>query len=145
MSLFAAMDVAAGGLAAQRQRIELLVQNIANSETTRTPEGGPYRRRDAIFVSEPAPAPFRTLLAGVMGEPLTGVAVAEITIDDSEPDRRWAPSHPDADAEGYVLFPRVNPIEDMVDLNASVRSFQANLAAMGAIKEMLNRSIDLVR
>ncbi len=145
MSLFAALDVSATGMAAQRMRVELLVQNIANSETTRTPEGGPYRRRDAIFVSEPAPAPFRTLLSGLMGQPLTGVSVAEVTVNEGEPERRYVPGHPDADAEGYVAFPRLNPIEDMVDLTSSVRGYQANLAAMGAVKEMIQRSIDLLR
>ena len=145
MSLFSALEVSASGLAAQRTRVELLVQNIANSETTRTPEGGPYRRRDAVFVSEPAPAPFRTMLAGMLGEPLVGVAVAEIVEDAGEPERRYAPGHPDADPEGYVAFPRLNPVEDMVDLTASVRSFQANLAAMGAVKDMIQRSIELLR
>ena len=145
MSLFSAWEVSSSGLAAQRLRVELLVQNLANSETTRTPEGGPYRRRDAIFMSEPAPASFRTLLAGTLGEPLVGVGVAEITVDESEPERRYQPGHPDADAEGYVAFPHMNPVEDMVDLTAAVRSYQANLAAMAAVKEMLHRSIDLIR
>ncbi len=145
MSLFSALEVAASGMAAQRTRVELLIQNIANSETTRTPEGGPYRRRDAIFVSEPLPAPFHTLLAGFSGEPPVGVRVADVTVDESEPERRYLPGHPDADAEGYVRLPRVNPVEDMVDLTASVRSFQANLAAMSAVKDMLHRSLDLLR
>ena len=145
MSLFSALAVSASGLAAQRTRVELLVQNLANSETTRTPEGGPYRRREAIFVSEPVPTPFRVLLAGSLGEPLAGVSVAEIAVDASEPERRYLPGHPDADPDGYVAFPAFNPVEDMVDLTAAVRSFQANLAAMGAVKEMLNRSLDLVR
>jgi len=145
MSLFAAMQVSATGLAAQRTRVELLVQNLANAEATRTPEGGPYRRRDAIFMSEPMPASFRALLEGSLGEPLVGVTVAEITVDESEPERRYLPGHPDADPNGYVLFPRVNPVEDMVDLTAAVRSYQANLAAMSAAKEMLQRSLDLLR
>jgi flagellar basal-body rod protein FlgC len=132
MSLFSSLEVSASGMAAQRLRVELLVQNIANSETTRTPEGGPYRRRDAVFVSEP----FREAL---------GVAVAEITQEEGEPERRYVPGHPDADAEGYVAFPRLNPIEDMVDLTAAVRSYQANLAAMGAVKDMIQRSVDLLR
>jgi flagellar basal-body rod protein FlgC len=136
VSLFSALAVSASGLAAQRTRVELLVQNLANSETTRTPEGGPYRRREAIFMSEAAPAPFRELL---------GVAVAGITVDEAEPERRYLPGHPDADASGYVAFPAMNPVEDMVDLTAAVRSFQANLAAMSAVREMLNRSLDLVR
>jgi len=145
MSLFSAWEVSATGLAAQRMRVELLVQNLANSETTRTPEGGAYRRRDAIFHSEPLPASFRTLLEGRLGEPLVGVTVAEITVDESDPERRYLPGHPDADGEGYVGFPRVNPVEDMVDLTAAVRSYQANLSAMSAVKELLQRSMDLLR
>jgi flagellar basal-body rod protein FlgC len=145
MSLFSALDVAASGMAAQRMRSELLVENIANSETTRTPEGGPYRRRDAIFMSEAVRTPFRTMLAGLTGEPLAGVAIADVTVDESEPERRYVPGHPDADSEGYVAFPRISPVEDMVDLTASVRAYQANLASMTAIKEMIHRSIDLLR
>ena len=145
MSLFSALDVAASGLAAQRMRTELLVENIANSETTRTPEGGPYRLRDAIFMSAAVKTPFGTMLAGLTGEPLAGVAVAEVTVDESEPERRYVPGHPDADAEGYVAFPRINPAEDMVDLMNATRSFQANVAAMTAVKDMINHSLDLLR
>ncbi|HYM09669.1 MAG TPA: flagellar basal body rod protein FlgC [Bryobacterales bacterium] len=145
MSLFDAMAISSSGLAAQRTRIQLLIENLANSETTRTPEGGPYRRRDAVFTSEPLPASFQAVLSGNLGEPLAGVRVAEVTVDERSPDRRYLPAHPDADAEGYVSFPRINPVEDMVDLTAAVRSYQANLAAMGAAKDMMRRSLDLVR
>ena len=145
MSLFSAWEVSASGLVAQRTRVELLVQNLANSETTRTPEGGPYRRRDAIFMSEPAPGSFRTQLASAFGDALEGVRVAEVTVDDSEPQRRYQPGHPDADSQGYVAFPHINPVEDMVDLTSAVRSYQANLAAMNSVKEMLQRSMDLLR
>jgi len=145
MSLFSALRVSATGLEAQRTRVELLVENLANSETTRTPEGGPYRRREAVFRSEPLPAPFGVMLAGLTGDPPVGVAVAEIRVDDTPPERRYQPGHPDAGAEGYLLAPPVNPVEDMVDLMSAVRSYQANVAAMGAVKEMLHRSIDLVR
>ncbi len=145
MSLFSALQVSASGMAAQRTRVELLVQNIANSETTRTPDGGPYRRRDAVFTSEPEMAPFGALLAGNLSEPLSGVRVAEVVVDDSEPEMRYAPGHPDADANGYVAFPRIHPVEDMVDLTAAVRSYQANLAAMGAVKDMMRRSMDLLK
>jgi flagellar basal-body rod protein FlgC len=149
MSLFSAWEVSASGMEAQRARVELLVENLANSETTRTPDGGPYRRRDAVFTSEPIPSPFQAMLAGTMagtlGEPLSGVRVADIVVDDSEPERRYVPGHPDADGEGYVAFPHINPVEDMVDLTSAVRSYQANLAAMNAVKDMLRRSIDLIR
>lgn len=144
MSLFTALSVSASGLAAQRTRAELLAENLANAETTRTPAGGPYRRKDAIFAAEPVASAFAdTFSAEVAG--LNGVRVAEIVEDPREPEKRYLPGHPDADAEGYVAFPRINPAEDMVDLMGAVRGYQANLAAVSAIKDMIHRSIELLR
>jgi flagellar basal-body rod protein FlgC len=144
MSLFSALSVSASGMAAQRTRAELLVQNMANSETTRTPEGGPYRRKDVVFQSQPAEGSFAAMYQGEAGM-LTGVGVAEVVTDTREPERRYMPGHPDADKEGYVAMPRVNPAEDMVDLMGTSRSYQANIAAMGAVKDMIHRSLDLLR
>jgi flagellar basal-body rod protein FlgC len=76
---------------------------------------------------------------------MTGVAVGEVVLDTREPDRRYVPGHPDADKDGYVLFPRINPAEDMVDLMGATRSYQANVSAMTSIKEMIKSSIDLLR
>lgn len=146
MSLFSALSVSASGMAAQRTRAALLVENIANSETTRTPEGGPYRRKDAIFSSQETGSPFGSELdAQLGGEPLTGVAVSGISVDTREPEKLYMPGHPDADANGYVAMPRINPAEDMVDLVGANRSYQANVAAMSAVKDMIQKSIDLLR
>lgn len=145
MSLFSALSVSASGMAAQRVRAELLVENIANSETTRTAEGGPYRRKDAIFTSDSVQSPFGSELAARMGEPLTGVRIDGISVDNREPERRYLPGHPDADAGGYVAVPRVDAAEDMVDLMSASRSYQANVSAMSAVKDMIQRSIDLLR
>ena len=94
-------------MAAQRTRAALLVENIANSETTRTPEGGPYRRKDAIFSTEPMASAFASELdASLTGEPLTGVTVAGISVDSSAPEKHYMPGHPDADADGYVAMPQ---------------------------------------
>ena len=144
MSLFSLLSVSASGMSAQRARAELLVENLANSETTRTPEGGPYRRKDAIFASEPADSPFSSIFESQLGRP-DGVKVSEIVVDDRDPDRRYLPGHPDADKDGYVAFPRINPAEDMVDLMSATRSYQANVAAISAVKDMIQRSIDLLR
>ncbi len=144
MSLFVALSVSASGLAAQRTRAELLAENLANAETTRTPAGGPYRRKDAVFAAEPAASAFADAFHTELGG-LTGVRVVEIVEDAREPEKRYLPGHPDADAEGYVAFPRINPAEDMVDLMGAVRGYQANLAAISAIKDMIHRSIDLLR
>lgn len=142
MSLFSSLSVSASGMSAQRTRAELLVQNMANSETTRTPEGGPYRRKDAVFSTADETSPFSAVFQNEMG---TGVQVSEITEDNSEPDRRYMPGHPDADKDGYVAFPKINPAEDMVDLMSASRGYAGNVAAMTAIKDMINRSIDLMR
>ena len=142
MSLFSSLSVSASGMAAQRTRAALLVENIANSETTRTPEGGPYRRKDAIFSASPVESGFSSELESQMQ---TGVQVTSISVDPRDPERQYVPGHPDADSEGYVSVPRVNPAEDMVDLVTANRSYQANVAAMSAVKDMIQKSIDLLR
>ncbi|HTC32386.1 MAG TPA: flagellar basal body rod protein FlgC [Bryobacteraceae bacterium] len=145
MSLLSVLSVSASGMAAQRTRAELLVQNMANSETTRTPEGGPYRREDAVFQSAPQTSPFSAVFQTEMASGVNGVEVAEVVQDSSEPEKRYMPGHPDADADGYVAFPNVQPAEDMVDLLSAQRGFEANVAAMTAIKDMITHSIDLMR
>jgi flagellar basal-body rod protein FlgC len=145
VSLLSVLSVSASGMAAQRTRAELLVQNMANSETTRTPEGGPYRREDAVFQSAPQTSPFSAVFQTEMASGVNGVEVAEVVQDSSEPEKRYMPGHPDADADGYVAFPNVQPAEDMVDLLSAQRGFEANVAAMTAIKDMITHSIDLMR
>ena len=145
MSLLISLSVAASGMEVQRTRAELLVENLANSETTRTAEGGPYRRKDAIFQAESQGSAFSSIFQSELGGTSTGVSVAEIVQDTRAPERRYMPGHPDADADGYVAFPRINPAEDMVDLLSATRSYHANVAAMTAVKDMLNRSIDLLK
>ncbi len=144
MSLFSALSVGASGMAAQRARAELLVENLANAETTRTPEGGPYRRKDAVFESTPVGSPFSSVF-GQEIEAANGVSVASVVTDTRDPEKRYMPGHPDADANGYVAFPRVNPAEDMVDLMGAARGYEANVAAIGAVKDMIQRSIDLLK
>jgi len=145
MSLFSVLSVSVSGMQAQRTRAELLVENLANSETTRTPEGGPYRRKDAIFSSTPTASPFSAVFQTEMGDGVSGVEVSNVTEDTREPERRYLPGHPDADATGYVSFPRINPAEDMADLLSASRGFEGNVAAMSAIKSMLQKSIDLMK
>lgn len=144
MSLFSVLSIGASGMAAQRTRAELLVENLANAETTRTPEGGPYRRKDAVFSSAEIASPFASVFETHMRGP-GGVTVADIITDTREPERHYLPGHPDADAEGYVAFPRMNPAEDMVDLLGAARGYQANIAAISAVKDMIERSLDLLR
>ena len=143
MSLFSALSVSASGMSAQRARAELLVENMANAETTRTPEGGPYRRKDAVFESASVESPFSSVFGQQM-EDGTGVRVAAVVTDTRDPEKRYMPGHPDADANGYVAVPRINPAEDSVDLLSAARSFEANVAAITAVKDMIQRSINLL-
>jgi flagellar basal-body rod protein FlgC len=144
VSLFSVMSIGASGMAAQRARAELLVENLANAETTRTPGGGPYRRKDVVFESATVESPFSSVFQSEV-QAAGGVAVSEVVQDTRDPERRYMPGHPDADKDGYVAFPRVNAAEDMVDLMGASRSYQANVAAIGAVKDMIQRSIDLMR
>jgi flagellar basal-body rod protein FlgC len=151
MSLFSTLNVSGSGLDAQRLRVELLAQNVANAQTTRTPEGGPYRRRHVVFEADPVTgSPFRAAFGdlrtggGALDQrELYGVRVARVAIDDSPPERRYLPQHPDANPEGYVEFPSFHAVEDMVDLSAAVRSYQANLAVIAAVKEMIQRTLEI--
>ena len=143
MSLFGALSVSSSGMSAQRSRAELLVENLANADTTRTAEGGPYRRKDVVFTTDSA-TQFGSMFESEMNSG-TGVRVSSIVTDQRPPDMRYMPGHPDADADGYVAYPRVNPAEDMVDLMSASRGYQANVAAIAAVKEMIQRSIDLFR
>jgi flagellar basal-body rod protein FlgC len=144
-SLFSALSVSASGMTAERQRAEVLVENIANADTTRTANGGPYRRQDVIFQSQDVGSPFSSIFDTQLSSQGTGVAISQVITDQSEPEKRYMPGHPDADKDGYVAFPKVNPAEDMVDLLGASRSYQANVSAISAVKDMIQRSIDLFR
>ncbi len=145
MSLFSLLSVSASGMAAQRTRAELLVENMANAETTRTADGGPYRRKDVVFAAQPQSSPFSSVFQNQIDGGVEGVEVSGIIEDTSEPEKRYLPGHPDADKDGYVAFPHLNPAEDMVDLMGASRGYQANVAAMTAVKDMIHKSIELLR
>lgn len=142
--LFGVFSVSSSGMEAQRIRTQLLAENIANAETTRTPEGGAYRRKDAIFTTQEVDQPFSSVLDNQMSG-MTGVAVREVLVDDTAPQRRYLPGHPDADKDGYVNFPQLNPAEEMVNLMGASRGYQANVSAIAAVKDMIQRSLDLFR
>jgi flagellar basal-body rod protein FlgC len=139
MNLITAMDVNATGLTAQRLRVEVSSSNLANSQTTRTEEGGPYRRKDVVFETRS----FKEWLGPAMNGGVNGVEVSEL-VDDPRPfDRRYEPGHPDADPDGYVAFPNVNAMEEMANLVEASRSYDANLAAIAVIKAMISRTLDI--
>jgi flagellar basal-body rod protein FlgC len=144
MSLFSALQVSASGMAAQRTRAEMLVENMANADTTRTPEGGPYRRKDVVFTSAVQASPFGAVFQHE-SESAQGVSIASVVQDNGPPELRYLPDHPDADSNGYVAFPRMNPAEEMVDLLNASRSYEGNVAAISAVKDMITNSIAIMK
>ena len=126
------MDIAASGLRAQRTRMTVTASNIANAQTTRTREGGPYRRRDPVFEANPIGEGFATGLE----RKLNSVDVSRIVTDSREPITRFLPDHPDADERGYVKFPNVDLIEEQANLVGASRGYQANLLVMQKLRSM---------
>jgi flagellar basal-body rod protein FlgC len=163
MSFLNSFDISGYGLSAQRVRVNTISSNIANAQTTRTNEGGPYRRQEVIFKAidfnqlynkalENATSalgysdPLKEGLAGLKPNPaIMSVIVDKITRDDSAPKMKYDPSHPDADAKGYVAYPNINPVVEMADLVEATRSYQANVAAFESAKNMAGSAISILQ
>ena len=163
MSFLNSFDISGYGLSAQRVRVNTISQNIANAQTTRTQEGGPYRRKQVVFKAIDFNEQFNKALNGSTNsaayqDPLSegdfgkrvnpaimSVIVDKISRDDSEPSLKFDPSHPDADASGYVAYPNINPVIEMADLVEATRSYQANVAAFESSKDMANSAISLLQ
>ncbi|MEO6981519.1 MAG: flagellar basal body rod protein FlgC [Edaphobacter sp.] len=176
MNLFGVMDVSASALRAERVRAEVVASNMANAETTRTPEGGPYQRHHVVFEAE-GDGSFQQSLAsqigggggvdggwgsvmprlgsgliGGLGGGVTsanavpgGVGVASVISDESAPLERYDPGHPDAGPDGYVAYPDINPLTEMVDLMGATRSYGMNASAVQAEKNMVTSSLDILK
>ena len=132
MAIPDAMDIAVAGLRAQRTRLTVTTSNIANAQTTRTREGGPYRRRDPVFETERLGDGF----ASALESKIHSVNVSRIAIDSRDPITRYLPDHPDADEQGYVQFPNVNLVEEQANLVGASRAFQANLLVIQKLNDM---------
>ena len=143
MNLFGVMDVSASALQAERVRAEVVALNMANSETTRTADGGPYRRHHVVF-SEAGDGSFGSSLLEA-GKASGGVEVAGVMEDGGAPLMRFDPNHPDAGTDGYVAYPDINPLTEMVDLMGATRSYGMNASAVQAEKGMLVSSLDLLK
>ncbi|MGQ9454283.1 MAG: flagellar basal body rod protein FlgC [Armatimonadota bacterium] len=136
MGSFSSFDISASGIHAQRVRMDVIANNIANAESTRTPTGGPYRRQIVTF---------RTIYREVVGNRVVpgGVMVDGILEDPTDYRVVYDPSHPDADASGYVRYPNVNVVEEMVDMISATRAYEANIAALNATKSMIATAIEI--
>lgn len=146
MGLFDALNISASGLTAQRLRMDVTSANLANAQTTRTPQGGAYKRQDVILRESAGSDTFAGSLAGAMGSNgvPAGVEVAAI-VDDTTPTRKvYEPSNPVADGQGYVEMPNVNPVSEMTDLIDASRSYQANVTAMQTTKTVFAKTIELL-
>jgi len=154
MNLFGVMDVSASALKAERVRAEVVASNMANAETTRTADGGPYQRHHVVFEAEGGGS-FQQAMARQMGGLSGGVTAAKavpggvsvtgVISDASEPLRRYDPQHPDAGPDGYVAYPDINPLTEMVDLMGATRSYGMNASAVQAEKNMVASSLEILK
>ena len=141
MSLMTAMEVGATGLTAQRRRMEVMISNLVNANTTQAQGVEPYQRKDVVFASKN----METSFSSTFDNAVQGVEIVEVVTDKSDPLMRYEPNHPHADEKGYVAYPNVNSLEEMVNVMSSTRSYEANLQAVGMAKEMLQRTLDILR
>lgn len=143
MDFFTAINVSSSGLSAQRTRLNIASSNLANVETTRTPDGGPYRRRQVVLSAVPFSNAFEQVQRADMHDQTHTVEVTSIVNDESEPRLVYNPDHPDAREDGYVAMPNINPISEMVDLLSTSRSYEANVSALKAAKTMAMEALKL--
>ncbi len=162
-NFLSSFDIAGYGLSAQRVRVNTISSNIANAQTTRTQEGGPYRRKEVVFRAINFNDQFNKALNGMtksasyedpldegdfgkkVNPAIMSVIVDKIVRDDSKPKMKFEPNNPDADAKGYVAYPNINPVIEMADLVEATRSYQANVAAFQASKDMASSAISLLQ
>jgi flagellar basal-body rod protein FlgC len=143
MDFLTALRISGSGLGVERTRVNLATSNLANAETTRTAEGGPYKRLDPVIQAVPFPSELGE--AEKLGSPAVQAQVAAVVADQSPGRRVYSPGHPDADAEGFVVFPNVNPVHEVVNLMSASRSYEANATAIETLKTMAQRGLDIAR
>ena len=145
MDFFSSMDVSSSALSAGRTRMNLISSNLANANATRTPEGGPYKRKDAVFSATPVESPFNRTLDAATAQQVRKVEVTEIVEDQNPPRLQYEPGHPDANPQGYVAMPNVNVVEEMTDMIGATRAYEANVTAVQAAKSMALKTLEIGR
>lgn len=143
MDFMTALDVASSGLSAKRTQMNVISANLANINTTRTAEGGPYRRKSVILESTPTRSPFDEAMHSAMERELKGVRVSRIAVDRRPHKIVHDPGHPDADAEGNVRLPDINVVEEMATMITTMRSYEANAASVETVKNMYNKALKI--
>ncbi|MEC7275613.1 MAG: flagellar basal body rod protein FlgC [Bdellovibrionota bacterium] len=145
MDFLTSLKISSSGLAANRKRMGAISSNIANAQTTRTPEGGPYRKKEVVFGSEPARESFSDILEGELDEKAQSVHATEVISSDKPPVLKYEPDHPDANDQGYVAYPDINVMEEMADMISASRAYEANISAMNTTKSMAMKALELGR
>jgi flagellar basal-body rod protein FlgC len=143
MDFFSSMNISSSALTAERTRMNLISGNLANASSTRTSEGGPYKRKDAVFSAAPVENPFNRALDSAAGQQARQVEITEIVEDQNPPRMQYEPGHPDANAQGYVAMPNVNVVEEMADMINASRSYEANVTAVQAAKSMALKTLEI--
>lgn len=143
MDYFAAFDISGSGMIAQKQRLDTVALNLANASTTRSIDGGPYKRLQVILGERAMPSGFEAALAREQGLRYAGVEVMQVIPDDTPPRLAYEPGHPDADQRGFVAYPNINPVSEMVLLLEATRHYEANVRALNAAKMMALRALDI--
>lgn len=145
MDLMKSMDISASGMSANRKRLEAISSNIANANTTRTAEGGPYRRKEVVFASEPSRERYSDILEGTVDENAQSVYAVETRSANDAPILKYEPSHVDADENGYVAYPNINVAKEMADMITALRIYEANANAMNITKRMSLKALEIGR
>lgn len=145
MDFMTALDIGASGLSAERTHLNIISMNLANVHTTRTPEGGPYRRKSVVFQATPLDSPFTKAMRSELEREVQGVKVSGVVTDQRPLKRVYEPGHPDADGQGYVSLPDVNMVEEMANMMTALRSYEANAATITSAKAMFNKALELGR
>lgn len=145
MDLLTALEVSASGLSAERTHLNVISMNLANVKTTRTPEGGPYRRKTVLFETKPVDTPFAQVMASALDREVEGVQVRAVVNDNRPLKRVYEPGHPDADENGYVYYPDINVVEEMANLMTTLRSYEANVSVITTVKTMYNKALEIGR
>jgi flagellar basal-body rod protein FlgC len=139
------MRISGSGMTANRMRMNTISSNIANINTTRTPEGGPYRRKDVVFESIPEAKTFGEILISQPQKDMQRVQVTDVISDMKAPLMKYEPNHPDANEEGYVAYPNINLMEEMANMIQASRAYEANVSAMNATKDMAMTALEIGR
>jgi flagellar basal-body rod protein FlgC len=145
MDLLTSLKISSSGLSANKKRMDSISSNIANAQTTRTAEGGPYRRKEVVFGAEPARDSFSDILEGELNENAQKVHATEVVSVNEPPILKYDPHHPDANAEGYVAMPNINVMKEMAEMISTNRNYEANVTAINTTKSMAMKALEIGR